>query len=176
MTREAARRGVEHTIGLGHREIVHVAGTDAVSIGRDRRAGYEDALRAHGIPLREDLVVAGGFDEWFGYRAMQELLGRGVRPEAVFAVTQPVGLGVRRALQEAGEAEDVYLVSFGDEMINRFAPVPDAYLRQPTHAMGRRAVGLLLDQVEGNGPPTPEPHVVLDVELVTEPAPRSAAR
>lgn len=168
--REAAARAVEHMIGLGHREIVHVAGTDEVAIGRDRRAGYEDALRAHGLPVREDLIEAGGFDERFGYRATQDLLGRGVEPRAIFAVTQPVGIGIRRALAEAGRGDGVYLTSFGDETMGVFAPVSDAYLRQPTGEIGRLAVGLLLEQVEGGRRPAPgdEPHLVLDVELVTD--------
>ena len=167
--RDAARRAVEHMIGLGHREIVHVAGTAEVAIGRDRRAGYEDALRAHGLPVRDDLIVTGGFDEWHGYRAMKGLLDRDAHPEAVFAVTQPVGIGVRRALTEAGRERHPYLVSFGDETIHAFAPVSDAYLHQPTGEMGRRAVALLLDQVEGARPaPGEEPHVILEVPLVTD--------
>ena len=40
----------------------------------------------------------------------------------------------------------------------------DAYLRQPTGDMGRRALDMLLDQVEGQRPwPGEEPHVVLEV-------------
>ena len=166
--REAARRAVEHMIGLGHREIAHVAGTEEVAIGRERRAGYEEALRAHGIDVREEWIVSGGFDEWHGYRAMRELLARGAAPKAVFAVTQPVGIGVHGALAEQGFADDTYLVSFGDEAISAFSPISDAYLRQPTGEMGRRALRLLLDQVEGKGRAASESHVVLDVELVTE--------
>lgn len=167
--REAARLAVEHMIGLGYREIVHVGGTDEVAIGRDRRAGYEEALRAHGLPLREDLIRTGGFDERFGYEAMEDLLRQGAEPTAIFSVTQPVAIGVRRALAEAGKGAGVYLVSFGDETMGVYAPVSNAYLRQPTDEIGRRAVDLLLDQVEGNGhpPPEEEPHVVLGVELIT---------
>ena len=166
--RAAARRAVEHLIEFGHREVVHVAGTDEVAIGRERRAGYEDALRAHGLPVRDDLVVAGGFDERFGYEATRGLLARGVEPQAVFAVTQPVGIGVHKALLDAGQTEGMCLVSFGDDVLGTFAPIFDAYLRQPTDEMGRRAVALLLDEVERDGPPASDgpPHVVLDVELV----------
>lgn len=166
--RKAARQAVSHTIGLGHREIIHIAGTDKVGIGRERRAGYEDALRAHGIPVREELIVSGGFDEWYGYRAMKEMLARSTEPRAVFAVTQPVGIGVHGALVEAGRAESVYLVSFGDEVISVFAPISNAYLRQPTREMGRRAVTLLLEQIETGVRPAQgeEPHEVLGVEFV----------
>ncbi len=169
--RAAARQAVEHAIGLGHRDIVHIAGTDAVGIGRERRAGYEDALRAHGIPVREELIVKGGFDAWYGYRATRDLLARGVEPRAVFAVTQPVGIGVHGALVEAGLAGSVYLVSFGDEVISAFAPISNAYVRQPTREMGLRAVAMLVEQVEnGVWPAGGEQHEVLGVELVTDPS------
>ena len=166
--REAACRAVEHVIGLGHREIYHIAGTSEVGIGRERRLGYEDALRAHEIPVDEALIVSGGFDEWFGYRAMREVLASGASPKAVFAVTQPVGIGVHGALVEAGLVNEVYLASFGGEAISVFAPISDAYLRQPTGEMGRRALELLLDQVEGRGRLSAPSHIVLDIDLVTD--------
>ena len=167
--RDGARRVVEHTIEQGHREIVHVAGTSEVAIGRDRRAGYEDALRAHGIEVRDDLVVAGGFDERFGAEATRELLARGVEMKAVFSATQPVGIGVYGVLAEAGLADTVYLASFGDNASSAHVRVADALLLQPVGEIGRRAVGLLLDQVEGGDPAggADPPHVVLDGHLVT---------
>lgn len=164
--RSAARQVVEHGIRSGHRTIAHIAGTDAVSIGKDRREGYEDALRAHGLPVRDELVVAGGFDERFGYAAATDLLASGAEFDALFAVTHPVAIGVRAALTQAGR-DDVYLLSFGDDGLSAYAPIADAYLRQPTRVMGRHAVDLLLGQVEGdrNAPPT-EAHDILPVDLV----------
>ena len=164
--RAAARRAAEHALSKGYRRLAHIAGTDSVAIGRLRREGYEDALRAHGIEPEADLIVAGGFDERFGHRAMCELLTRGVEFDAVFTVTQPVGLGARAALSEA-DRDDVYLVSFGDDRLSAYAPVVDAYLRQPAEAMGRQAVSMLLDQIEGARPALgQEPHDVLAVDLV----------
>ncbi|PAP75389.1 LacI family DNA-binding transcriptional regulator [Rubrivirga marina] len=171
--RAGARRAVEHLIGLGHDEIVHVAGTPEVAIGRDRRAGYEDALRAHELPVREALIVSGGFDERFGARAMRELLDRGDPPSAIFTVTQPVGLGVYGVLAEAGLASDVTLASFGDDASSVHLRIADAIVRQPTGEIGRRALGLLLDQVEGGGLLAigAEPHEVLEVDLITSTTP-----
>lgn len=169
--RAAAQMAVEHILAQGHREIAHIAGTDAVTIGRQRRMGYEDGLRAHGLPVREELILAGGFDERFGYQAAQTLLASGVSFDAVFAVTQPVGIGVHAALAEADHGAS-YLVSFGDDGLNAYAPMVDAYLRQPTGEMGRKAVGLLLDQIEGERPaPGAEPHILLDVDLIAHSRP-----
>lgn len=168
--RDAARRATEHMIGLGHRSIAHVAGTGEVEIGRERRAGYEEALRNHDLPIREDLIVTGGFDEWHGYRAMLELLDQEDVPDAVLAVTLPVGIGVHGALKErAPELLDkVYLVSFGEGTLVEFSSVSDAYVRQPTREIGRQALSLLLGQVEGSGgsDESEDAHVVLTADLV----------
>lgn len=163
--RSAARRAVSHIIEEGYREIVHVAGTDAVEIGHERRAGYEEALRAHGIEVRDDLVLPGGFDEWHGYHAMSDLLARGASFDAVFSATLPVAIGVHGALQAHApeRLEGTYLVSFGEGSLNEFASVSDATLRQPTREMGERAVAMLLGEIKGAA--AADTHIVLDVEL-----------
>ena len=167
--RAAARRAVEHMVEAGYRDIVHVAGTEAVEIGHERRAGYEDALRAHGLPIRDELICPGGFDEWHGYHAMTDLLSRDVAFDAVFSVTLPVSIGVHGALRAHAPERlaATYLVSFGEGTLNEFASVSDATLRQPTRTMGERAVHLLLGQIEDGA--SADEHVVLDVDLVLRP-------
>lgn len=171
--RAGARRAVEHLLDLGHRRIAHIAGTPEVAIGRDRRAGYEDALRARGVEVREDLIVSGGFDERFGERAARELLARDVEVDALFTATQPVGLGVYSVLTEAGLADALTLASFGDDASSVHFRIADAVAVQPVDEMGHRALDLLLGQIEGGGlpPPGQERHEVLDVTLVTSGAP-----
>ena len=46
-----AREAVRHLLALGHRRIAHIAGPAARFTGRQRRDGYEAALREAGIAL-----------------------------------------------------------------------------------------------------------------------------
>ncbi len=52
-----------HLIGLGHRSIAMVGGTDQTSTGRDRYRGYVEALRKAGIEVDPDLRIPGSANE-----------------------------------------------------------------------------------------------------------------
>src|ERR671910_849439 len=57
-----ARVLVEHLISLGHDRIAFITEGNDVSTARDRRAGYEAALAAAGLPLDPSLVVRATVD------------------------------------------------------------------------------------------------------------------
>src|SRR3954453_19058451 len=52
-----SRRLVEHLASLGHRRIGMIVEADDVSTARERRRGYEDALRAAGLSPAPELVA-----------------------------------------------------------------------------------------------------------------------
>ncbi len=164
-----AYEAVEYLVRQGCRAIAHIAGTPDVAIGRRRREGYEAALRAHGIERRAPWVIEGGFDEWHGYRAFQAMLrDGGPLPEAVLAVSFPVGLGVHAAMLEHDPAlqDRVRIVAFGEGGLNEWYTYPHTCVRQPTRAIGQEAVRLLLEHINGTGGAPPR-HVVLPTELLT---------
>lgn len=165
--RKGTFQGVEYLIEQGYRKIAHVAGSSEVMIGRERRAGYEDALRKHGIPLHAPWIIEGGFDEWHGYEAFSQILRSGDIPEAVFAVTFPVSLGVRGAIREyAPELQhQLQILSFGEGTLSEFHTYPHLCINQPSHKIGSRAIELLLDEIESDGDAEPQ-QVVLDTNLI----------
>lgn len=169
--RGGARMAVEHLIQRGCRKIAHIAGSRATNIGRERLAGYEEALEANGVPIDRALIMDGGFDEGHGYTGCKQILATGHRPDAIFSVSFPVGLGARAALVEEDPAllEQVQLVSFGDGGISDFYTYPHYCVRQPVRELGARAISLLLEEIEAdqldeNG--VPPRHEVLDTALV----------
>ena len=85
-----AQQLVEHLIQLGHRRIGLIVEADEVSSARERRQGYESALRAAGLPLDPALVEVATPDPDGGLEAMGRLLSSEDRPSAVFAVNNLV--------------------------------------------------------------------------------------
>ena len=166
--RDGAQQLVEYLIEQGHRKIAHIAGTQEVEIGRERRAGFEQALQKHGLPIRADWVIEGGFDEWHGHDAFVQILKSGDFPDAVFAATFPVGLGIRAAMREHAPEllETIPVVTFGEGDMNEFYRYPHICARQPTYDMGIRAVELLLEEI-AHKEPHPSRHIVLKTQLVT---------
>jgi LacI family transcriptional regulator len=169
--RGGAERGVTHLIEQGYREIAHIAGTNEAEIGRERRAGFEAAMRAHDLPVRDEWVIEGGFSEAHGYEAFLQILETGEIPEAIFAVTFPAGLGLWGAIRDHRPdlAESMPICTFGQGNASEFYTYPHICVRQPTQVMGHRALNLLLDEIEGKADGTdgraPQ-QVVLDTEVV----------
>lgn len=166
-----AERGVEHMIEQGYTRIAHIAGSLDTEIGTARLDGYLQALEKHDLPRRSEWIIDGGFDERHGYRAAQRLLKQELLPEVIFAVTFPVGLGVRAAFRESerDDLEAIQVVSFGVGGFDEFFLYPHFCVRQPTDEMGRQAVRLLLEDVDaiddGHEPAEPR-EIVLETSLV----------
>lgn len=139
----------EHVIGLGHRRIAFVGGLRKASVVRDRIAGYQAALRRHGIPFDESLVVLCPSTRRAGAEAIATLLDRPAAPTAVIGFNDSVALGVMLGLHDRGlrPGHDIAVVGFDD--------IEDAATSRPTlttvaidpHAIGQAAAELLLRRI-----------------------------
>jgi DNA-binding LacI/PurR family transcriptional regulator len=165
------RLATEHLLGLGHRSVHHVRGDAGWVDAELREQGWSAALEAAGATgrlLRGDWTAAGG------YEAGRELVAD---PEAtaVFAANDQTALGVLRALHEA-DRPDVSVVGFDDTPDSGYFVPPLTTVRQDLFEVARRAVELLLAEIDEPGEPR---HVVVAPELVTRdsarPAPRSGS-
>jgi LacI family transcriptional regulator len=164
--REGTARLVEQAIAAGYTKIAHVAGFSHTSIGRERSAGFRGAMQKHGLPLREEWIVTGGFSEDYGYQALQQFYHANNLPEVIVAVTYPVALGVYAAAKELGLKipDDLDVVCFGDSSANRFISPSITCVSQPTEKLGRQAMEILLEEIKNPGPDLPQ-KIVLQTEL-----------
>ncbi len=163
-----ARKAVLHLIQSGRRRIAHVAGPKNTSVGRERCRGYLSALEQSSITVDHDLIAYGGLEEKDGAAAFRQLLSRSRMPEAVFAVNDPVAVGVYTEIKRHGLKipDDVALVGFGDITLSSYLDPPLTTVKQSPYEIGRAAAGMLLRQIEN---PTCEviPEVqVIETELV----------
>jgi LacI family transcriptional regulator len=161
--RGSAYRIVEHLVELGHRRIATIAGPQSTMVGRDRLAGYRDAL--HALDSREStLMVEASFDEQSGYEAMQTLLPQ--LPNAVFAASDIMARGALRAIREANlrVPADVALVGFDDLPFAAYIQPPLTTIHQPIRALGEAAVQLLIEHL--NNPEEARASVILPTHLV----------
>ena len=186
----AARQAVNHLLHLRHRRIGLIVGEadDArfeFESSTERRRGCEQALRAAGLTLPEELVAAGPHGLEGGAAAMTELLSRPVLPTAVFAEYDELAIGALWALRRAGlrVPGDISVVSIDDhEMATMFDLTTIA---QDVSGQGAVAAGLLLEAVDAGEVSPDDRQVLLPTRLVlrgttappaTEPAARAPAR
>jgi DNA-binding LacI/PurR family transcriptional regulator len=145
---EVGRIATNYLISLGHQQIGHILGPN-LSVGMLRHRGYVEALRAHGLPVRKERIVAGNFGPEGGRNAMQQLLRLTNPPTAVFAANDPMAVGAIFACREAGVRvpEDISIVGAGSiEGSN----LPSPFLTTidwPRQELGRSAARMLLSAI-----------------------------
>jgi LacI family transcriptional regulator len=161
-----ARMAVEHLIRLGHQRIATITGRLDMTAGQDRLEGYRQTLKAHRIPVEEDLIVEGDFTENSGMVAMQRLLP--ASPSAVFVASVMMAIDALKVLRQAGwqVPQDVALVSFDDAPIASAIEPALTTVRQPIERMGSMAVEVLLSVLEGLSQEAPAHRIILPAELV----------
>ena len=156
---EGGRLVTRHLLDLGHRRVVLVGGRTGLSPIDDRVRGYRDEMDSAGLPAT---VVPGGNKWASGRDAVADLLASGSVPDALFAANNAVGHGALAALQDAGlrVPDDVAVACF-DEARDGAALTA---VVQPAHEIGRQAMRMLLERIDGyEGPPR---DLVLGVDLV----------
>jgi DNA-binding LacI/PurR family transcriptional regulator len=108
-----ARAATDYLVGLGHRNILHVAGPDDSVDAIEREQGWRASLSEHGLVALEPLVT-----DWSpssGFRIGLELLN-GPSFTAVFAGNDETALGLIHAFRDNGLSVpgDVSVVGFDD--------------------------------------------------------------
>ena len=163
----ATRRAIEHLIGLGHRRVALITGLPHLSTSRERLRGYVEALRANGIEPTADYVVQGNFRVREAYVATKILLGRSTRPTAIFASNNLMAIGLLKAARDLGLRcpEDLSVASFDDfEEASLFSPGLTT-VAQPTEAIGRKAVELLLRRINDRAHAGPSELAMMEAQL-----------
>jgi len=145
-----AREAVDALIESGHRKIAVVAGPTDSKPGRERLAGYQQALEEHGIRMDDRLVLQGDFRLDSGYTETLRLLSENLGVTAIFSCNNLMTLGVIKALREQGIAVPggMGLVGFDEIPALDILGMPITHVARPTVEMGRIALSLLVDQME----------------------------
>jgi LacI family transcriptional regulator len=146
-----AYRATEHLIGLGHRQIAHIAGIMERDDAQQRHYGYCRALEDAGLPVDETLIIEGNYVEQSGVVATEMLFTRGRPFSAIFAANDQMAYGARLALYRRGirVPQDVSLVGFDDQPHSAYITPPLTTIRQPAVQMGEVAAAAILHRIRG---------------------------
>ena len=156
---EGARLAVRHLHALGHRRILHLPGPSGWAEAEERQRGYEAAMREHGL-----VPVVGPDGDWTSDSA-REIATRFLpvqQPTAVFTANDDMAIGLLAAAHDLGlrVPDDLSVVGFDDVPYARHLRPALTTVRQDFHELGRRAIGVLLDEVEGTVAPWRPPRVL----------------
>ncbi len=162
------RMATEHLIGLGHRRIAALTGIPGLATSEDRLAGYRGALRSAGVAPDPQLELKGDYDQETAFASTVAALQGKQRPTALVSFSNMMSVAAMHALRHLGlrAPQDLSLIGFDDfEGADLFDP-PLSVVQTPLHAMAKRSIELLLEQIAGRSRPSGKrevyaPHLVI---------------
>lgn len=140
---------VDHLADLGHRRIAHIDGGPGAG-ARKRREGYKTAMEQRGLS-EHVRIVAGAYSEQAGTAGVDQLLGNGEIPTAIFAANDLMATGVLNRLQFEGlrVPDDVSLVGFDNTAVAALHQMSLTTVDQPCELLGRLAARYLIERLDG---------------------------
>jgi LacI family transcriptional regulator len=152
----AARLATEHLLDLGHTRIGFVGGSAGSYTAVERRAGFEAAVDAARVPVRENWMTAEGYNVEAGDRAARMLLAAGVleRPTALVVANVNAALGVLAAARQLSipVPHDVSVVALHDVWFAEYSAPRLTVVRLPLYEMGHHGIRDLYARMQGEAP------------------------
>lgn len=148
---------LEHLIvDHGYRRIAFIAGTASHPEAEARLQAYRDALARHEIDVDPALLAHGNFVTDLGSQAMNEILDRESKIDAVVAANDLMAVGAIQALRKRGfrVPEDVAVTGFDDLAVSRLEDPPLTTVAQPYSAMAQASLASVLNQIDGRAVPS----------------------
>lgn len=144
-----------HLAGQGYRRIAHICGPQSVMTAVGRLAGYRLALSKLSLPSAPEHVVESNYhEESGGYEAMRRLLAlkKNMKPDAVFAASDPIAIGALQAALDARVAipRKCGLIGVGNHQYSQYLRVPLSTVDQQRTRIGREAAALLLRMIDSD--------------------------
>ncbi len=167
----AAYDATQYLIRVGHRKIAFAMGREEIPLYTDRYKGYRRALESAGIPFDEELVIHETNGTASFYYLFQNLIKKGVKPDAVMSSSDPKAFVVMRALHDMGLSipGDVSVMSIDNVEASSQIEPPLSTVSQPLYEIGALAANKLIRQIqhkERTGKLAPPQVDILKTELI----------
>lgn len=161
----AAFEAVSHLLKLGHSRIACIAGPESMPHCQYRLQGYIQALRRNSKSVEPHYIVRGDFSFDAGALAMKQLMSLPNPPEALFCHSDIIALGAMSQAKLMGlrVPQDISVIGFDDIELSRYSDPQLTTVAQPRFNIGREAMNLLLEQLQGKT--VSSGSRLLDVEL-----------
>lgn len=141
---------VEHLIRTGCRRIAFFGSPAHLAISNNRRMGYEDALRKHGLPVDKSLIkICDNYTD--ALHLTPALLELPEPPDAFFAVNDETAIGVLNVVKARGLKipEEVSVCGFTNNSLGEVSDPLLTSVDQHGYELGATAMKLLKNRLDG---------------------------
>jgi len=131
-----------------HLAVLHARLLTQTTHGRVK--GFTEAARSLGA-AEPAAIVADGFEERDGYRAMKQFLGQGRKFDGLYSIMDSLAIGAYSAIKESGLAipQDVAVIGTGDHPMVSYLDPPLSTFTRSQYNIHEEAVRLLLKHLTG---------------------------
>ncbi|MEN2766821.1 LacI family DNA-binding transcriptional regulator [Ornithinibacillus xuwenensis] len=156
---------VEHLYLQNIRDIGFINGKKDSSVAILREQGFIESMKQFGIPINKDWIYHGDFFEQSGYQAMKKILANPPYPKAIFAASDLMAFGAKKAIEEHGLTipTDISLIGCDDIESCQYSTPQLTTVKQDKEKLGKLAAHLLNDLINGEMEKKP---LLVDPELV----------
>ena len=173
---------VRHLLATGRRRVAMLMPPAEIGSSVARIEGYVAAYAEAGLPAPSDLFRPGLLTQGDAYRVTAEFLDQAEPPDAIIATGPSLTLGAQSCLRERAVQipAEMAFVGTGDVRWAGLVEPPLTVVEVDGEELGRRAVGMAIERLEGQASLPPARDIYLPTRLVirgstVEPGRRLAA-
>jgi LacI family transcriptional regulator len=136
----------------GAQRVAFLGGANQMKQTIDRKHGYLEALRQHGLPIRTELVKCHHISFNSGLTDTLELLSLPEPPDAILATHGLLAISAIQAITSRGLRipEDVAVIGYMSDWVSEMSHPRISFVKQNLKEIGCKAFRLLLDQMNND--------------------------
>ncbi len=148
-----AYKAVEHLIKMGCRRIAHLATSQELLIGRNRKAGYIQALKDNNIEVDEEIILRCDTDK-HAQKCIPYILSLQKKVDGIFAVNDLTAMTAMSIIKRSGYLipDEIAIVGFSNSIYSSMTDPPLSTIEQQGFEMGCKAVTLLIERIQSDEP------------------------
>ena len=149
----AAKKATDLLIEGGAKNPIIVTGSSNLSNAQERKDGFLQSIKDHGLDITIDRVYYGDFNNIdSGYKIMKDIIKDKIEFDSVLAANQILAIGILKALKENNISipKDVSMITF-DKLENLYSENMNiSEVVFPAFDIGANATALLIEQKQIN--------------------------
>ncbi|WP_291785288.1 LacI family DNA-binding transcriptional regulator [Cecembia sp.] len=141
---------VQHLLEQGCKKVAYFSGPEDLYISKKRKEGYLLALAEFGISESDSKIYVTDLTAEMNREMTLKMLESNDRPDAVFAMIDPLAVDIMMVLKERGIKipNDIALAGFTNNPTSAVIEPSLTTVSQPGYEMGQIAANHLLDQLD----------------------------
>jgi len=143
-----AYKAVDHLIKMGCKRIAHLATSQELLIGRNRKEGYIQALKDNDIEVDEEIILRCDTDR-HAQKCIPYILSLQKKVDGIFAVNDLTAITAMSIIKRSGYKipDDIAIVGFSNSIYSSMTDPPLTTIEQQGNEVGKKAISLLLDRI-----------------------------